>query len=291
MAGTALILGGHGRFGRNAANAFRNAAWQVRGFDRASDSLPEAAQGADLIVNGWNPTYDRWAAELPGLTAQVIGAAKASGATVLIPGNVYVFGAEAPEEFGPSVPHGATNPLGRLRAEMEASYRASGVRTIVLRAGDFIDTEGSGNWFDRVVAARLDSGILTYPGPLDVPHAWAYLPDVARAAVELAAMREDLPRFAEIPFPGYTLTGRELAQACAAALGRPVRARQMAWWPIQAARPVWPMARHIVEMRYLWDKPHRLEGETFRRFLPDFRETPMKEALAHALGEELRVAA
>ena len=291
MAGTALILGASGRFGRNAAEAFRNAGWRVTAFDRATDSLPEAALGADLIVNGWNPTYDRWAAELPGLTAKVIAAAKASGATVLVPGNVYVFGAEAPEEFGPSVPHGATNQLGRLRAEMEAAFRASGVPTIVLRAGDFIDTEGSGNWFDKVIAAKLGSGVLTYPGPLDRPHAWAYLPDVARAAVALAEMRHALPRFADIPFPGHTLTGGELAEACEAALGRPVRARQMAWWPIQAARPVWPMARHLVEMRYLWEKPHRLEGETFRGFLPDFRRTPVEEALARALGVELRAAA
>lgn len=291
MAGTALILGASGRFGRNAAEAFRTAGWRVRTFDRATDSLPEAVLGADLIVNGWNPTYDRWAAELPGLTAQVIGAAKASGATVLIPGNVYVFGAEAPDLFGPSVPHGAKNPLGRLRIEMEAAYRAAGVRTIVLRAGDFIDTEGSGNWFDKVIAAKAASGVLTYPGPLDVPHAWAYLPDMARAAVALAEMRGELPVFADIPFPGYTLTGRELVDACAAALGRPIRARQMAWWPIQAARLVWPMARHLLEMRYLWEKPHRLERRSFERLLPEFRETALEDALARTLGVPMRAAA
>jgi uncharacterized protein YbjT (DUF2867 family) len=278
MSGTVLILGANGRFGRHAAEAFWNAGWRVRLFDRAGDSLPAAAMGCDVIVNGWNPSYDRWAAELPGLTEAVIGAARASGATVVIPGNVYVFGADAAEEFGPRVPHRATNPLGRLRAEMEAEYRASGVRTIVLRAGDFLDTEASGNWFDKVIAARIGNGVLNYPGPLDVPHAWAWLPD-------------DLPLFADVPFPGYTLTGGELAEACSRALGRRVVASQMSWWPIQMARPVWPMARHLVEMRYLWAKPHRLEAATLERLLPDFVDTPVETALDAALSVRLAKAA
>jgi NAD(P)-dependent dehydrogenase (short-subunit alcohol dehydrogenase family) len=46
MQNTALILGSTGRFGRAAAEAFWNAGWRVRTFDRRSDDLPEAARGA-----------------------------------------------------------------------------------------------------------------------------------------------------------------------------------------------------------------------------------------------------
>ncbi|MCF6316055.1 MAG: hypothetical protein L3J30_07185 [Marinosulfonomonas sp.] len=48
--------------------------------------------------------------------------------------------------------------MGRIRTEMEAAYRDSGVRTIILRAGDFIDTQASGNWFDKVMTPKLDKG-------------------------------------------------------------------------------------------------------------------------------------
>ncbi|PQO24590.1 epimerase [Rhodobacteraceae bacterium WD3A24] len=283
--GTALILGGSGRFGRATAEAFAKAGWHLRRFDRARDSLPEAAMGADIIVNGWNPPYHRWAAELPGLTAQVIEAARASGARVIIPGNVYVFGAGSGPVLSESAPHAAANPLGRLRTRMEAAFRAAGVPTLVVRAGDFLDTRASGNWFDMVLTKRLDRGRLTYPGPLDVPHAWAYLPDMARAAVELAERRETLRTFEDVPFPGYTLTGRELAAALARASGRPVRARRMAWWPLRLARPVWPLASGLLEMRYLWAMPHRLDGDRLARLLPEFRNTPLDVALASAIGQ------
>lgn len=96
MTQTALILGPTGRFGRNMALAFENAGWAVKRFDRKTDTLNSAAMGADVIVHGWNPTYDRWAKDVPVLTKKVIAAAKVSGATVLIPGNVYVYGADAP---------------------------------------------------------------------------------------------------------------------------------------------------------------------------------------------------
>ncbi len=96
MTGSVLVLGGSGRFGRHASEAFWNAGWRVTQYDRARGDLTAAARGNDVIVNGWNPPYDRWADTVPALTAQVIAAARTSGATVIVPGNVYVFGEEAP---------------------------------------------------------------------------------------------------------------------------------------------------------------------------------------------------
>ncbi len=287
MTQTALILGASGRFGRHAADAFDAAGWTVRRFERKRDDLTEAARGADVIVNAWNPPYTDWARTLPDLTRRVIAAARASGATVLIPGNVYVFGAGAPARLAEDTPHAARNPLGRLRVEMERAYREAGVRTIVLRAGDFLDTEASGNWFDRIITAKLGKGRFVYPGRLNAPHAWAFLPDLARAAVALAAMRDRLARFEDVAFPGYALTGRELGEAVQAALGRPVRITRMAWLPLWLAAPFWAMGRKLLEMRYLWNKPHWLDGGRLAALLPDFEPTPLDQAMRSALQRHI----
>ncbi len=284
MVGTVLVLGAHGRFGRNAAEAFWNAGWAVRSFDRRTDVLAEAAQGVDVIVNAWNPPYPDWAREVPRLTAQVIAAAQATGAAVLIPGNVYVFGQEAPSIFDETTPHAARNPLGRIRIEMEQAYRDAGVRTIVLRAGDFLDTAPSGNWFDRIMIQKLARGRFTYPGDPNVPHAWAYLPDMAAAAVTLSEDRADLPLFADIPFPGYTLTGQDLARALSRVTGQEVRLTRMPWWPMHLARPFWNMAAPLTEMSYLWRKPHALSPDRFDALLPEFRATPLDTAVARAIA-------
>lgn len=287
MQKTVLILGASGRLGRNAATAFAVAGWDVRRFDRRTDNLQDAAGNAAVIVNGWNPPYHKWADEVPKLTARVIEAAKISGATVIQPGNVYGYGPDAPELFGPDTPCTATNPLGRIRIEMERALRVSGVQTIVVRAGDYIDTEASGNWFDLFIAKRAAKGRLVYPGPLDTVHAWAFLPDVAQVMVAMAERRDTLGQWTDMPVPGYAVTGRELAESCARALGHPVRIKRMSWLLFRLARPFVPIIGGLLEMRYLWEKPHRLDPEPLARICPEIEMTPLTEALRTALEYQI----
>lgn len=284
MTQTVLILGSSGRFGRTAAKAFAASGWQVRCFDRKADTLDKAVLGVDVIVNAWNPPYPDWAAHVPGIHDNVIAAARSVDATVIVPGNVYVFGEQTPAPWSPTTPHAVQNPLGRIRRDMERAYRESGVRVILLRAGDFIDTEASGNWFDQIMIPRLEKGIFTYPGNPDIAHAWAYLPDLARAAVALADMRHDLNRFEDIPFPGYTLTGTEMALALSQVRGCDIRLKRMNWLPILLAQPFWKMARCLREMRYLWNTPHSLDHVRFDDLLPGFVHTPATDALRRAVA-------
>ena len=283
MTRTALILGASGHFGHNAANAFEAAGWTVRRYDRKTDTPETAAPGADVIVNGMNPPdYRNWDREVPRITALAIAAARASGATLIVPGNVYNFGIQ-PGPWGPDTPHEPVTGKGRVRVEMERSYReavaAHGLRVIVLRAGDFIDDTPGGTWMGEGILRDLKRGRVAYPGRTDIPHAWAYLPDLGRAAVALAERRDTLPGFADIPFPGYTLTGSELAEAVEEAAGRPLKRTRFPWWMLRLLSPVVKAAQGMREMHYLWDTPHSLDGSAFHTAVPDFAFTPVEQAL------------
>lgn len=282
MTQTVLVLGPTGRFGRNAALAFENAGWDVRRFDRKRDSLETAARGVDVIVQAWNPAYAKWEKQVLAMQPAVHRAALANDATVIIPGNVYVFGEQTPAPWSPSSPHRATNLLGKIRIKMEQSYRDAGVKTIVLRAGDYLDTEPSGNWFDKIMAPSLRSGALTFPGKPTIRRAYAFLPDLARAAVMLAEQRDTLERFSDICFEGYTLTAEQMVQKIADARGHEVKVKEMAWWPLRLVQPFMPDMKHIFEMRYIWDTEHYLNGAKFNTLVPDFKPTPAVEAFRQA---------
>lgn len=285
MTNTVLILGSTGRFGRHTADAFETAGWTVRRFDRAREQLADAAKGADVIVAAWNPEYPQWGDLVPGLHAQVRAAARANNATVIVPGNVYVYGADTPGPWGADTPHNAQNPLGKIRRDMEAAYKADkGIRTIILRAGDFIDTKATGIWFDKIMLPTVPKGTLTYPGRVDAVHTWAFLPDLARAVVQLAKIRDELPDFSDIAFPGYAITGTQMAREIGDVLDMPMGVKTMAWWPMHFARPFMPVIKHLFEMRYLWDVAHTLDGGEFSRILPDFAITPIHVALPQALS-------
>lgn len=83
MEKTVLILGTSGLFGGQAAKAFAAAGWAVKRFSRGTDMV-EAAQGVQVIVNGLNPPmHHDWKTQIPKITAQVIGAGKASCAAAI----------------------------------------------------------------------------------------------------------------------------------------------------------------------------------------------------------------
>ncbi len=283
---TALILGSTGRFGRHACIAFRAAGWEVKTYQRRT-SMTEAAQGADVIVNGLNPAYTDWAQDLPNITRDVIAAAKSSGATVLIPGNVYNFGTLAAQPWSEDSPQLANTSKGKLRIEMEQAFEASGVQTIILRAGDFIDVSPSGNWYENHMAKDLSKGRLMYPGPTDRNHAWAYLPDLARAAESLASKREDLGVFENVHFPGYALTGEELQALLSKRLGQEVKLTSFPWWFIKLSAPFWGLGRELLEMRYLWQHPHALDGAKFARLCPGFVHTDPGAAFTALLKRDV----
>lgn len=293
-----IVLGAKGRFGRAAVAAFKAAGWRVTetarqwdtptalqiSLDLADDAaLTQAVMGQDVIVNALNPPYPAWSVEVPRITDAVIAAAKTSGATVMIPGNVYNYGTVLPDVLRESTPWVADHRKAAIRIRMEQAYKDSGVRTIVLRGGDFIEAAKTGNWFDSQIAQKAWSGKVMYPGPRDVTHAWAWLPDMARAMVALADARKDFDTFEEFGFPGYTLTGAELIQCIEVAVGKPVRVSNMPWFVVRSVGLFSPLMREVAEMRYLWNAAHGIDGTKFHAAVPDFKATPVQEAISAAL--------
>lgn len=287
MTKTVLILGASGKIGHHAAIAFDEAGWRVRLYDRQADNMSAAAKGADVIVNGLNPpNYHNWAHLIPAITKQVIAAAKSSGATVIIPGNVYNFG-DTPENWSQNTPQRATSRKGKIRVAMDQAYRAARVRTIILRAGNFIDPVRNGDVMSMVFLRAIAKGRITSPGDPDILQAYCFLPDWARAAVALAEQRDQLQTFEDIPFPGHSFSVRDLQAETEAGLGREIKLTPFPWWVMKITSPFWELARELTEMRYLWNTPHQLDGTKFARLLPEFQATDLKTVMRAGLAPDI----
>ena len=281
--GKVLVAGANGNFGAAAARAFAAVGWTVVRHARGTD-MAAAARGCDAIVNCLNPPmYHDWARLIPQITAQVQAAARASGATVIVPGNVYVFGPE-PGSWGADTPHRPCSRKGVIRAEMEASYRASGLPVILLRAGDFLDEAGAGTFLNMVTLKGLEKGKLQVAGAPDVPRAYAYLPDMARVAVALAQRRASLPRYADLAYGGLTFSMADLKSEIEAQTGRTLRYTSLPWGLMRLVSPFWELARELREMRYLYDLPHRLDGRALTALLRDHKDTGFADVVAAHLA-------
>lgn len=307
---TVLVLGAGGRLGAAAVRAFADAGWRVLAQQRrAPQQLPSGAvhlatplhdtaalarqaAGAQAVVYAVNPPYTEWAQQMLPLARQGMDLAEQLGALFMLPGNVYAFGDSMPSRLDEHTPERPSTGKGRLRADLEAELRqraqAGRLHAAVIRAGDFYGG-GQGSWLDLAVVKSIAKGRLVYPGPTDLPHAWAYLPDLARAFVAVAA-QPDHPPFEALPFEGHTLTGQQLldaVEAAAADLGlRPAegfRRGGMPWSLLRALGWVVPMLREVVRMRYLWFVPHALDGRALAQRAGRLPATPVPQAMRQAL--------
>jgi nucleoside-diphosphate-sugar epimerase len=216
------------------------------------------------------------------------------GATFMLPGNVYNFGEGMPARLTEDTPQRPTTSKGRQRCQIEDEMRARtkrGLGCVVIRAGDFFGG-GRGTWFDQAIVKDIARGKLVYPGPLDVPHAWAYLPDLARAFVAVASRDRGAAAFECLHFTGHTLTGAQLLagiEQAGEALGlKPAsgwRRGGMPWGVIGAIGLVYPLWRELARMSYLWRVPHALDGAALRVQVGEGPATPLPLALRDALLE------
>jgi nucleoside-diphosphate-sugar epimerase len=305
---TVLILGAAGRFGQAAARAFSRAGWQVLAQVRAASRAPagshelvlpitdpialaRAAAGASVVVHGVNPLYHRWDEEALPALHQGLAVARALDARFMLPGNVYGFGSTMPARLREDTPERPDTPKGKIRVAMEDAMRAAveaGQRCTVIRAGDFFGC-GTSSWLDQAVAKDIARGRLVYPGPRHLPHAWAYLPDLAAAFVAVAG-RAHAPAFETLHFAGHTLTGDELLTAideAAARLGlrpaRGFRVSSLPWALIGAVGLVHKPWRELARMSYLWRVPHALDGSRLAQVVPLPPATPLVQALTQSL--------
>ncbi|HMO44736.1 MAG TPA: epimerase [Rubrivivax sp.] len=304
-----LVLGANGRFGQAALQAFAAAGWRVlaqarreppqalpagvRLLARPMAELAAPASGVQAVVHALNPPYPQWTQQALPLARQAMDLAQQLGARFMLPGNVYNFGSTMPPLLQIDTEQRADTVKGRIRVEMESELRArsgQGLQAVVIRAGDFYGT-GRGAWLDQVVLGGLRKGKLVYPGPLDVPHAWAYLPDLARAFVAVAALPE-LPAFTRLHFAGHTLTGAQLLAAverAAASLdlapARGWRRGSLPWRLMRLGAPFVPLWRELLEMEYLWRVPHALDDSALQAEAGPLPSTPPDAALRATLQQ------
>ena len=304
MRDSILIMGAGGRLGFAAGEAFRDAGWRVKSLVRPGraafaprgtdvvevvtrDAAVEAARGCAVVLNALNPAITLWQRDALSHAYAGIAAAETNSATLLFPGSVLSYGRRMPPMLDENTPMHPTMRKGKLRAEIEQRIREAcdrGMRAIVLRSGDFFGS-GRGSWFDLVVVKELDRNRVTYPGPENVVHPWAYIPDLATTMVRLAELRDQFGPFETFGFPGHAVTGRELIDAIETATRNKYNVRQMSWWMLKTFGRLTAVGRELAELDYLWTTPHRIDGGKLKAAIGEVPHTSFNKAVAMALRD------
>jgi nucleoside-diphosphate-sugar epimerase len=303
---TALIIGVTGNFGGHATMALIKRGWTIRALARdpaaaakkAGPRMPiewikgdamnaadviAAAAGADVIVHGANPPgYKNWRGLAAPMLRNTIAAAKAHGARIVFPGNVYNFAPDSGAAIAEDAPQAPVTRKGKIRVEMENELRAAtlpdsvgGARVLIVRAGDYFGPAAPNSVLGWLVNRRKDRMTSVYT------------PGEAKVAARLLERESDLAPFAVFHFKGHFTQGAQgLAQAIRRVSGQPrLPIRPFPYLMVWALSPFMEMFRELLEMRYLWRQPIGLSNAKLTAFLGEEPHTPLDAAIRATLSD------
>lgn len=303
-----IVLGINGSIGWHVARAFAQAGHQVFGFGRSNRrpqagvqfikgdagklaELRPALLGADIVVNALNLPYDKWDQGRAEAQLATVIDAMPQGKTLLYPGNVYNYAA-TDRRITPElrqVPHTERGAIRmRMEAMLEQASEAGHFRTVILRAGDFFGPDHEGGWFVQGMLMNLGRHRVHHMGDLDRLHAWAYLPDLARAFVALGEQRDSLAQFENFHFAGHFVTNRDMVSAIQQTSATQLQVRPFPWLLFQALGLANGVLRDLVRMRYLWQHEMELVDPRLEAVLGRDFDTPFEEAVRASVDGLMR---
>ncbi|MEU7638843.1 NAD-dependent epimerase/dehydratase family protein [Streptomyces sp. NPDC039016] len=245
------------------------------------DRLSEIARGAAALHSCAAPPYHRWALDWPPLASSLCAAAEATGAVLVMLGNLYGYGpVDGP--LTEELPLAATGPKGRVRAtvwdQARRLHEQGRIKAVEVRASDFFGpgvTDG-GHLAAQVMPRLLRGKPVSALGDPDAPHSWSYLPDVARALVEVAGEERAWGRAWHVP-TAPALSTREMVDRLAARAGTGrVAVRRLPPVALSLAAVFSPLIRELKEIRYQFDRPFVIDASAYEAAFA-VRATPLDE--------------
>jgi nucleoside-diphosphate-sugar epimerase len=247
-----------------------------------------ATSDADLVFYTVGVPYTNFALH-PKLMRIALEAAAGSGVKRFVHvGTVYPYGVSRTEFVDESHPRDPHTFKGRMRKEQEdlvfAADGRNGLRTAILRPPDFFGPESELSYAADIFKAALEGRAANVIGPIDTPHEFVFVPDVAKTLIALAANEEAYGKAWNLAGPGLT-TVRRFAEMVFVAAGQKMRLRAANKFILNVLGIFNPMMREIAEMNYLWTTPVKLDDSRLRQLLPNLQKTSYEEGIRITLQE------
>jgi nucleoside-diphosphate-sugar epimerase len=231
----------------------------------------DAAKGAAVVYHCMNPPYSTriWADLVPRYLDNLIAAAAATSARLVVLDNLYMLGRPDGRPLSEDTAMNPVSRKGEIRARAAArlfdAHRRGDVVATSGRASDFYGPGGTQSGVGDFFWPRVLAGKTAYsPFPLDAVHTYHYIPDVAAALAILGTA--DITAYGRawmLPCaPAETM--RQLVARLAQKLDRTISTAQVPRWVVTTSAVFVPLMRELNEMLYQWDEPFVVDDSRFR---------------------------
>ena len=240
----------------------------------------EAAKGASVVYQALNPPYHQWHELFPGLQAGAMAAAKAAGARYVSIENLYMYDSSQPiTERSPEKPKSKKGELRkRMGEEVMAAHRSGEIQAASLRSSDYYGPGVNGSAMGELVFGNLAAGKKAQLGGSDkMPHSWAYIEDVGKAAALLGTQDKAIGKVWIAPH-AEPVTQGEMVRMAATELGREPKYTVMGTLMMWLGGLFIPEAKASVEMLYEFNAPFIVDSSKFEDTF-GLMATPIQEGI------------
>ena len=258
----------------------------VEGDVQNLELLNKISKDKNFIFHGINYPYNKWFGNMDTATVKVIEAASLNKATIIFPGNVYNYGnLPVIKEESPQNP---CTRKGTLRVKLEkmlyeASY-AGKCNVLNVRLPDFWGPNVLNEGIKPVFMNALNGKALPYMIRTDIPHQMVFTKDAAEIIVRL------MQRGLEKPYENYNYGGyihptvKGFLNQISRVANAPEKITVYPKWLFSVLGIFNPVMKEVKEMLYLFEGTVILDDSKVRKLFPDFRETPMDDAITETLN-------
>jgi nucleoside-diphosphate-sugar epimerase len=252
------------------------------------EAATEAARGIETIFYTAGVPYTQFELHPKLMGAALEAAKKASVRRFIHVGTVYPYGKPQKEFVDESHPRNPHTFKGKMRKEQEdlvfAADGTGSLRTAILRPPDFYGPEAELSYAADLFKAALENRRADVIGPIDTPHEFVFVPDVAKTLIALSEKEEAYGSAWNLAGPRL-ITTRHFAELVFAEVGRKPQLRVANKTMLRLIGIFKPMMREIAEMNYLWTTPVKLDDSRLRQLLPDLKKTPYEEGIRLTIRE------
>ncbi|HEX3030607.1 MAG TPA: NAD-dependent epimerase/dehydratase family protein [Clostridia bacterium] len=298
--GVHVVLGANGAVGQAVVKELQNYLVEVRQVGRTEKSvkgyfkadITDSEQLKKVFKNckvaylcaGVAYSSKLWASEWPKIIDSVIEALKGSETKLVYLDNIYLYG-PMPLENPIKETHlrKPVSKKGRARLSVVERLESEEVRKnlnwVIGRSADFFGPNAKSSLFaDSFIGNMWKDTKPYYIGSAGVVHTYSYVPDIARALVNLAFAETKSGETYHLPVYSPMIV-EDVVKEVNSVMNKSLEVNAMSKGSHSFLRLFVPALKELYEMRYQFDHPYVLDDSKFRKQFPDFKQTDFKDAM------------
>ncbi len=195
---------------------------------------------------------------------------------------LYSYGRRQSEKITEDHPREPHTFKGKMRKKQEdlvlAAHQENGMKTTVLCPPDFYGGDSELSLVYRVFDAAIKGKTADVIGPIDVPHEFVYVPDLADTLFKFSEKEEAYGKHWNLAGVGL-ITIREFAEKVFAEEGQKPKLRVAGKLLLRLIGLFNPIMKEFVEMHYLMTEPLYVDDSRLCALLPDIHKTSYDDGI------------